>query len=158
MPRKTDIPSKIPPAKAAGAGRKPSTAGKTPAAGKSSAGNKEIALQFLRLVEAGKIDEAYRKYIHPAGRHHNGYTPAGFASLQKGMEASNAQFPEMHLTVKNVVAEGELVAVHSHVVLKPGEAGYGTLHLFRIKDGKITEMWDLGQPVPVPSPNMDGMF
>ncbi len=128
-----------------------------PAAG-GAAKNEDVALQFLKLVEAGQIEEAYRKYVSPAGKHHNAFYPAGFAALQKGMQASHEQFPEMRLTVKNVIAAGDLVAVHSHVILKPGEAGYGTLHLFRIREGRIVEMWDLAQPVPVDSPNQDGMF
>jgi predicted SnoaL-like aldol condensation-catalyzing enzyme len=129
-----------------------------PAAEAADPGNVDIALQFLKDIEAGKIDETYRQFTAPGGKHHNPFYPAGFPALQKGMEASHLQFPEMRLQVKNVVAGGDLVAVHSHVVLKPGEVGYGTLHLFRIQQGRIVEMRDLSQPVPVGSSNEDGMF
>jgi len=32
------------------------------------------------------------------------------------------------------------------------------VHVFRFHSDKIVEMWDCGQPVPVDSPNKDGVF
>lgn len=55
-------------------------------------------------------------------------------------------------------AEGELVAVHSHVRQKPGDLGAAVVHIFRFEKGRIVELWDLGQPVPEKSPNQYGMF
>jgi predicted SnoaL-like aldol condensation-catalyzing enzyme len=56
------------------------------------------------------------------------------------------------------MGEGDMVAVHSHVVLKAGDLGVATLHLFRFEDGKIVELWDFGQPIQADSPNSDGPF
>jgi predicted SnoaL-like aldol condensation-catalyzing enzyme len=74
------------------------------------------------------------------------------------MKENALQFPGMRLTAKNVIGDGDLVAVHSHVVLRPGEPGLATIHLFRFKGNKIVEIWDIGQPVPADSTNQDGMF
>jgi len=115
-------------------------------------------VQFLQLVIAGRIDEAYREYVDMHGKHHNPYFPAGFPALKQGMIDNHLQFPDQRITVKRVLAEGDHVAVHSHVVLSPGEQGFATLHLFRFEGDKIAELWDLGQPVPADSPNADGMF
>jgi hypothetical protein len=32
------------------------------------------------------------------------------------------------------------------------------VHMFRIRNGKIAEMWDCGQQIPKDSPNTDGAF
>mgnify|MGYP001559091538 CR=1 FL=1 len=112
----------------------------------------------MKLVVAGKIDEAYRKYVDIHGKHHNPFFPAGFPALQKAMIENHVQFPSKQLTVKNVLSDGGLVAVHSHIVLRPGEDGIIVVHLFRFKNEKIVEMWDCGQPVPANSPNKDGAF
>jgi len=53
---------------------------------------------------------------------------------------------------------GDLVAVHSHIVLRPGEKGVAAVHLFRFHGDKILEMWDCEQHVPTESPNKDGAF
>ena len=120
--------------------------------------HQQAALQFLELVSTGQIDEAYRKYVDLGGKHHNPYFKAGFPALREAMKANQVQFPNMRLTVKNVIVGGDLVAVHSHVTLSPGETGMAVVHMFRFQGNRIVEMWDLGQPVPADSPNQDGMF
>lgn len=119
---------------------------------------KQAAVQFLQLVAAGHIDEAYRRYVDLRGKHHNPFFPAGFPALRKAMIENHVQFPDKQLTVKNVLGDGDLVAVHSHIVLRPGEIGITAVHLFRFRGDKIVEMWDCGQPVPADSPNKDGAF
>jgi len=123
-----------------------------------STGHKEAAVQFLQLVTEGRIDKAYQMYADMAGRHHNAYYPAGFPALQKGMIENQAQFPNKQFTIKHVLGEGDLVAVHSHVVLTPAEPGFSMVHLLRFQGNKIVEMWDVGQAVPKDSPNKDGAF
>jgi predicted SnoaL-like aldol condensation-catalyzing enzyme len=59
---------------------------------------------------------------------------------------------------KRVIAEGDLVAVHSHHVDTPGERGRAVLDLFRVRDGKIVEHWDAVQDVPETSANDNTMF
>ncbi len=120
--------------------------------------HKQSAVEFLQLVTAGRIDEAYAKHVDMRGKHHNPYFPAGFPALKSGMIENQIQFPNKQLTVKNVLGDGDLVAVHSHIVPRPGESGVAAVHLFRFEDDKIVEMWDCGQPVPDESSNRDGMF
>ena len=75
-----------------------------------------------------------------------------------GMEENARQNPSKVLEVKRAIAEGELVAVHSHVRQKPGDLRAAVVHIFRFEQGRIVELWDLGQPVPEKSPNQYGMF
>ena len=118
--------------------------------------HKQAAIEFLEFVVAGRIDEAYDRHVLPAGKHHNSYFAAGFPALRKAMKEAHLQFPNKRFTIKNVLADGDLVAVHSHMVLKPGEAGLITLHLFRFQNEKIAEMWDFCAAIPADSPNTDG--
>jgi predicted SnoaL-like aldol condensation-catalyzing enzyme len=120
--------------------------------------NKQSAISFLELVVKGSIDEAYENYVDLQGTHHNTFTPAGFAALREGMKGADKQFPDMKSETQHVVAEGDLVAVHSHLTLKEGEMEMATVHLFRFKDGKIVELWDIGQKLTPDSPNTDGAF
>jgi predicted SnoaL-like aldol condensation-catalyzing enzyme len=63
---------------------------------------------------AGRIDEAYQKHVDLKGKHNNPYCPAGFPALKKAMIENQVQFPSKQLRVKNVLGNGDLVAVHSH--------------------------------------------
>ncbi len=119
---------------------------------------KERALDFLQLAVAGSVEEAYESYVNMRGVHHNVYYAADFTSLKKGMKENHVQFPNKRLMVRNVISEGDLVAVHSHIVMKPGEPGVSVVHIFRFEDGKIVEMWDVGQAIPTDSPNRRGAF
>ena len=119
---------------------------------------KQAAVQFLQLVVAGRIDEAYQKHVDMLGKHHNPFFPAGFPALQKAMIENHVQYPNKQLTIKNVLGDGDLVAIHSHIVLQLGETGIAAVHLFRFRGDKIVEMWDCGQTVPADSPNKDRVF
>ena len=119
---------------------------------------KDLAISFLRLVTGGKIREAYERHIAPGFQHHNPYFKGDANSLMAGMEENESKFPNKILQIQRVVAEGDLVAVHSHIKLKPGEFEVAVVHIFRFDDDRIAEAWDIGQQVPLESPNENGMF
>ena len=118
---------------------------------------KDSAVSFLRLASAGKVDAAYDRFVGPNFRHHDPYFPGDAESLKNGMIQNTEANPNKVFEVKHVVEEGDLVAVHSHVQLKAGQ-DLAVVHLFRFEDGKVAELWDVGQPVPESSPNTNGMF
>ena len=120
--------------------------------------NKDAALSFLKMASAGKVREAYLTYVGPGFRHHNPFFDGSAESLAVGMEENARQNPEKVLDVKRAIAEGEFVAVHSHVKQRPGDPGGAVVHIFRFENGRIVELWDLGQQVPDDSPNQYGMF
>jgi len=120
--------------------------------------NKNAAVSFLKLAASGKVQEAYSKFVGDGFRHHNPFFEGSAESLQAGMQANALQNPGKVLDVKRVIAEGELVVVHSHVQQKPSERGAAVIHIFRFENDRIVEPWDLGQPIPDESPNRFGMF
>jgi predicted SnoaL-like aldol condensation-catalyzing enzyme len=119
---------------------------------------KDAAVDFLQMVVAGKIPEAYKKYVDMRGRHHNPFFPAGFSELEDAMMQDETRHPGKQLRVKNVLGDGDLVAVHSHLVIRPGETEMAVVHIFRFAGERIVEMWDCGQILPADSPNGDGTF
>lgn len=118
----------------------------------------QAALEFLRLVVAGRFDEAYGKHVDMNGKHHNVYFPAGFSALKKAMAENHVQFPDKQLTPINVIAVEDIVAVHSHLVLQQGVQEMIVVHIFRFQGNKIAEMWDCGQSVPDKCTNTDGAY
>ncbi|HSW77252.1 MAG TPA: ester cyclase [Candidatus Chromulinivoraceae bacterium] len=120
--------------------------------------NKERAAEFLKLISSGKVDEAYDQFVSLTGKHHSPHFAAGFGTLREAMKENYRLFPKKQSSIKHVVGEGDMVAIHSHVVLKPGDLGFAILHLFRFENGSIIELWDFTQPVLEESPNTDGIF
>jgi len=121
-------------------------------------GQKEAAMDFLRLVASGNVREAYRRYVGSEFRHHNAYFPSDADSLRAAMEENAAQNPNKVLEIQRALQDGDLVAVHSHVRQQPGDRGAAVVHIFRFQGDRIVELWDVGQAVPESSPNELGMF
>jgi predicted SnoaL-like aldol condensation-catalyzing enzyme len=120
--------------------------------------NKAAAIAFLELASSGKVSDAYSKFVGAEFKHHNPYFEGSAKSLMAGMEENARQNPDKVLEVKRAIAEGDFVAVHSHVKQNPGDLGGSVVHIFRFENGRIVELWDIGQPVPEKSPNLHGMF
>ena len=119
---------------------------------------RDAAISFLKMASSGDVREAYSKFVGPGFRHHNPFFEGSAETLMKAMEENARDNPGKTLDVKRAIAEGDLVAVHSHVRLKPEDRGGAVVHIFRFEEGRIVELWDVGQGVPEDSPNQFGMF
>ncbi len=120
--------------------------------------HREIAISFLKLAASGKVREAYSKYVSQDFRHHNPYFHGDRESLMLAMEENATKNPNKKLEIKLILEDRNLVAIFSHVQQNKGDPGVGVVHIFRLKDDHIVEMWDIGQAVPEDSPNENGMF
>lgn len=121
--------------------------------------HKAITVQVLkRLFEDGDISVVDR-YIRPDYIQHNPLAPDGTAALKAFAGPLATQFPELKYDIKRVIAEGNLVLVHSNVVLTPGTRGTAVVDIFRF-DGehRIAEHWDTVQEVPATSVSGNDMF
>jgi predicted SnoaL-like aldol condensation-catalyzing enzyme len=120
--------------------------------------NKDAAIEFLTLVAANQVREAYRKHVARGFRHHNPWFRGDADSLMQAMEENAAKSPDKVLQVRLAIQEGDRVAVLSHVRQQPGDRGGAVVHLFRFEGGRIAEFWDVGQAIPAAAVNENGMF
>ncbi|MCX5246874.1 MULTISPECIES: nuclear transport factor 2 family protein [unclassified Streptomyces] len=110
--------------------------------------------QLLVKKDLSALDRYWGSEYHQ----HNPNIADGVEGARSGLGAYFKQFPQLTVTPKRVIAEGDLVAVHSHYVNAPGERGQAVVDLFRVRGGKIVEHWDVLQDVPEISANGNGMF
>ncbi len=120
--------------------------------------NKNAAIAFLKMSSGGHAREAFAQFVGGGFRHHNPYVAGSAEALLAAMEDNARQNPDKTLDIKRAIAEGEYVVLHSHVRPRPEAQGAAVVHIFRFEEGRIVELWDLGQPVPIESPNQYGMF
>jgi predicted SnoaL-like aldol condensation-catalyzing enzyme len=128
---------------------------------------KEIVVEFFSLVSSGRPQEGLH-FFAPECKTHNPYTPGSVTDLIDAMIAVQKQGAEgilkgskadFKLTIRQVLAEGDLVAVHTQISSsKPSEGGLRQVHLFRFSGDKIVEYWDITQMVPQNAPNAAGAF
>jgi predicted SnoaL-like aldol condensation-catalyzing enzyme len=68
------------------------------------------------------------------------------------------EYPDKSIDFVRSVAEGDLVALHTHQVW-PGNDEYVTMDFFRFdKKGKIVEHWDSIQQIPETSVHTNTMY
>jgi predicted SnoaL-like aldol condensation-catalyzing enzyme len=119
---------------------------------------KDAATTFLRLAAKGDVDAAYDRHVAAGFRHHNPFFRGDATSLREAMRENAEQNPDRVLEIQRTLRDGDLVAVHSRVRQRPDEPGAAVVHLFRFENGRIAELWDVGQPQPELPLNEHGMF
>ena len=121
--------------------------------------NKSVVLGWNELAFVQHQPEAaVAKYLGSHYRQHNPQAADGAEAFIAFVHRFAGAFPNFRLDVKRVVAEGDLVVMHSHLVREPGERGVAVVDIFRLEDGKIVEHWDVLQDVPEKAANNNSMF
>ena len=117
-----------------------------------------MAIHFLTLTAAGKVDEAFETYVTANFIHHNQYFKGDRTSLMEAMKTNAIEMPNKQFEVKMLMKEEDKVMTYSHIQLKQDEVGIAVVHIIRFENEKIAEMWDLGQVIAKDSPNENGLF
>lgn len=89
---------------------------------------------------------------------HNPRVPDGKEPFVRFFVERFVKFPEARSRIARSVAQGDLVWLHVHSTDNPQDRGRAIVDIFRVKDGRIVEHWDVIQPVPESSANANGMF
>jgi predicted SnoaL-like aldol condensation-catalyzing enzyme len=120
--------------------------------------NKDVVVDFYATSFAGNPELAVKKHSGQKYIQHNPGASDGPQAFIEFVHQLRSQYPNLELRIKRVIAEGDLVVTHSHLILAPSEAGQALADIFRLEEGKVVEHWDVTQQVPSTSANSNGMF
>jgi predicted SnoaL-like aldol condensation-catalyzing enzyme len=121
--------------------------------------NKKIVLEYTDLAfNQRKPEEAVANYQGPYYRQHNPSAKDGSEPFIGFVKWFAQTYPSFQIDFKRIVAEGDLVVTHSHLVQKPGDRGMAVVDIFRLENGKIVEHWDVVQEIPETYANTNTMF
>lgn len=120
--------------------------------------NKANAIAFYRMAYEGRPRKAVEEYVGDWYTQHNPWVADGPDAFIAYFERMRDEYPNKQIEFVRVVAEGDLVAVHTHQTW-PDDMEYVTMDFFRFDQaGKIVEHWDAVQEVPDTAANENGMF
>ena len=91
-------------------------------------------------------------------RQHNPGAADGPEAFVEFVSAFTDAHPGLNVEFRRLVAENDLVAVHSRLVREPNDRGLAVIDLFRLQDGKVVEHWDAIQEVPETAANANTVF
>ena len=121
--------------------------------------NKATVLAYYDLAfNQRKPEEAVAKYLGPTYRQHNPMAADGAEPFIGFVKWITGEYPELKVTFKRVIAEGDMVVVHCHIQKSPADLGQAVADFFRLENGKVVEHWDVIQEIPEKAENNNTMF
>jgi predicted SnoaL-like aldol condensation-catalyzing enzyme len=120
---------------------------------------KQVVTRFVTALYVDKkVREAFETWADPGYIQHNPLAQSGRDAAIGLLEPFFAQHPDISYSIKRIIADGNLVAVHSHGRFAPDDRGIAVVDILRVEGCKVVEHWDVVQPVPDKSANPNGMF
>ena len=120
--------------------------------------NKKNAIAFYKMAYEGNPTKAVELYVGETYIQHNPMVAGGSQAFIDYFDRMQKEFPVKYIDFVRSVAEGDLVALHTHQVW-PDNDEYITMDFFRCdENGKIVEHWDSIQQIPKTSNNNNTMY
>lgn len=120
--------------------------------------NRKLVIEFYDTVFNKHEVEKGAAVVVDSYKQHNPHVPDGkkpFVDYFTGFFKEN---PQSRARIVRSATDGDLVYLHIHSTEKDGDRGTAIVDIFRVTDGKITEHWDVIQPVPETAANNNTMF
>ena len=110
------------------------------------------------MAYLGEPQKAVELYVGDQYIQHNPAVTDGKQGFIDYFNRMQAEYPEKSIDFVRAVAEGDLVALHTHQIW-PGNDQYITMDFFRFDEkGKIIEHWDSIQQILEDSANDNTMY
>jgi predicted SnoaL-like aldol condensation-catalyzing enzyme len=120
---------------------------------------KEVVTRFMTKFYLEKqVREAFETWVEPGYIQHNPLAQTGRDAAIAFLEPFFKSHPGASYSIKRIIADGNLVAVHSQAKFTAADRGLAVVDILRVDHCKVAEHWDVVQPVPEKSANTNGMF
>jgi predicted SnoaL-like aldol condensation-catalyzing enzyme len=120
---------------------------------------KEVVTRFMTEFYVHKhVRAAFETWVDPGYIQHNPLAKSGREAAIGFLEPFFQSHPDASYSIKRIIADGNLVAVHSHGKFTAEDRGLAIVDILRVDHCKVMEHWDVAQPVPEKSANDNGMF
>jgi predicted SnoaL-like aldol condensation-catalyzing enzyme len=120
--------------------------------------NKRVVVDYYETAFGGDPEKAVADHFGDRYIQHNPDAADGPEAFIGYVKWLRSEHPHLKLEIKRVIAEGDMVATHSHLILEPDHPGRALADFFRLENGKVVEHWDVIQEVPETTANPNGMF
>ena len=120
--------------------------------------NRVIITAFAHMFYGERdVRKAFETFVTPDYIQHN---PGIADGRDAAIEALVPMFsrPGARFDVKRILVDGDMAMIHLQGRSDPSTDGGAVADIYRLRDGKIVEHWDVLQPMPTASQNPHPMF
>lgn len=106
---------------------------------------------YLKLLDSGDVRTAIKRWFSPEYRQHSPTIADGAKGALDYLEHEHGHAAKVRpqlLSGVRTIAEGDLVMMHRLVLYPGAKQPSDNVDIFRVTDGKVSEHWDIKQPVP----------
>ena len=119
--------------------------------------NRKLVVEFYdRFFNSHDVEAA--SVVAEEYRQHNPEVPDGKKPLVSFFTGFFKDNPQSKAKIVRSSTDGDLVWLHVHATNGADDRGQAIVDIFRVKDGKIVEHWDVIQAVPKEAANKNTMF
>ncbi len=120
--------------------------------------NRALVINFYdNFFNKHQVDVA-TKTLAEDYKQHNPYVPDGRSPAITYFEGFFKENPQSSAKIIRSSVDGDIVWLHIHSKINNDDLGKAVVDIFRVKDGKIVEHWDVIQNVPEHAENSNTMF
>lgn len=123
--------------------------------------NRKAVLDFYDAVINKKEYSRAPEWVDPGYKQHKPQVTDGPNGVLDFMRNITKLYPNNKVQIVRSFVDGDYVILHVHVMQnKPGVPDRAVMDIFRCKNGKLLEHWDVDQEVPAASEfkNSNGIF
>jgi predicted SnoaL-like aldol condensation-catalyzing enzyme len=126
----------------------------------SADGNRRLVLGFYNEGLVGHQPQtAFMRYMAPDFIEHKPDVPGGTREATATfLSQIIADVPTARWEIIRTIAEGDMVFLHARFTPGVGAPAYALADIFRVRDCKITEHWDVVAPPPKNQRNPNSRF
>lgn len=120
--------------------------------------NRTLVVDFYRQVFERHDVAGGAKLLTEDYRQHNPEVPDGKAPFVSFFTGFFKEHPASGARIVRSAVDRDLVWLHVHATLDGKDRGQAVVDVFRVKEGRIVEHWDVVQEVPASAANANTMF
>ena len=120
--------------------------------------NRKLVVDFYEQVFNKHDVEGGAKLLVEGYKQHNPGVPNGKAPFVSYFTGFFKEHPASMARIVRSATDHDLVWLHLRSTLDANDSGRAIVDIFRVKDGRIVEHWDVIQAVPEASANSNTMF
>jgi predicted SnoaL-like aldol condensation-catalyzing enzyme len=120
--------------------------------------NLQAVLDFYEVVINGRQYDRAAEFLDEGYIQHKPEVETGPEGVLDFVRWVYSQSPDHKARIVRSFVDGDYVILHVHIMNGVEAENIAVMDIFRVKDGKLMEHWDVAAPVPETARNVNGVF